>query len=344
MSASAATPYISIIIPVHNQAHLLKKLLRSIWAEDMPADSVEVVVTDDGSARPVAEELAGDPLISGKPIRMLRHEKGRGAAAARNTCCDAAGGEVLVFLDADTILERGSLRRVYDRFQSEPQLGAVNGGGSMDPANSGDRFTPGERSVLDHIQQNRRVIQSCTFFTPRFGAVRKKYFEACGKYDPAFPGASVEEYEFGHRLAKQCAIECDPQINVLHHYQKFGKNCRNFFVRVRFYMPIFWKRGKFENFGSVTSYYGAGSVFGAVSAALLPFVCACPIIAGAFLLTFILFLACYAELFVWTWRLKGPVFTLQSILLSWFLCLFITVGALAGTADAFLGSDVQNKK
>lgn len=336
MMTSTAAPYISIIIPVHNQAHLLKKLLRSIWAEDMPAGSYEVIVTDDGSASPAAEALSAGGFLDGRTIRLLRHERSKGAAAARNNSCEQATGEVLLFLDADTILERGSLRRVYDRFRNEPSLGAVNGGGSMDPANPEDGFTPRYRALLDHIQQNRRAPASCTFFTPRLGAVRKKYFDACGRYDPNFPGASVEEYEFGYRLAKLTPIAFDPEINVLHHYQKFWKNCRNFFSRVRFWMKLFRKRKKFENFGSVTSYYGAGSVFGAVAAVLAPFVCTCWAVAGAWIVCFALFLGCYAELFVWTLRLKGPVFMVKSILLSWWLCLFITAGAIAGAADALL--------
>jgi len=336
---NAAAPYVSVIVPVHNQANLLQKLLRSIWSEDMPTGSYEVVVTDDGSARPVREELeqAFPDVVRGRPLRMLRHEHSKGAAAARNTCCAAAAGEVLFFLDADTIIEAGSLRRVHDRFRSEPALGAVNGGGAMDPANPEDGFTPRYRALLDHIQQNRRAPVACTFFTPRCGAVRRKFFDACGQYDPSFPGASVEEYEFGYRLARHTPIAFDPQINVLHHYQKFWKNNRNFFSRVRFWMRLFRKHKKFENFGSVTSYYGAGSVLGAIAALLLPFVCCRMGIAIACLISFKLFLICYAELFIWTFRLKGLRFTIRSILLSWWLCLFITAGALAGAIDGLTG-------
>ncbi len=336
---TADAPFVSIIIPVHNQTILLKKLLRSIWAEDMPAGSFEVVITDDGSTQSVKPELSGGEFSGSRAnLTVNRHDAAKGAAAARNTAAGSARGEVLVFLDADTILDRGSLRRLHDRFRNEPGLGAINGGGGQDPANPEDGFTPRYRALLDHIQQNRRAPDICTFFTPRLGAARKKFFEAAGRFDPSFPGASVEEYEFGHRLSQQTQIRFDPQINVLHHYQKFGKNNRNFFNRVRLWMPIFWKRKQFENFGSVTSYYGFGSVFGAL--AFPPIVTSamgCPYSPWIFALTFGLFIACYAELFWWNLRLKGPVFALRSILLSWWLCLFITAGALVGTADVVIG-------
>ena len=339
MNATSA-PFVSIVVPVYNQTHLLKKLLKSVWDEPMPAGSVEVVVTDDGSAPPVSVEIPG-----GTAFHLLRHETARGAAAARNTGAEVARGDVLLFLDADTILEPGSLKRVHERFQTEPTLGALNGGGAVDPANPEDGFTPRYRAMVDHVQQNRRAPEACSFFTPRLGAVRKKFFDACGRFDPAFPGASVEEYEFGHRLTKLCAIGFDPQINVLHHYQKFRKNCRNFYSRVRFWMPLFWKRRKFENFGATTGSYGVGTVFGAIAPLLLPFACtgtASPVFLAGFMTSVGIFLAGYRELFLWTWRLKGFGFLVKTVLLSWWLCFFITAGALAGTMDTLLGGNPKN--
>ncbi len=353
MTIQTHAPFLSIIIPVHNQTTLLKKLIRSILDEPMPLGSIEILVTDDGSASPVVPDqlLDADRISrSAAPsvgvydadratscLRIVRHDSSRGAAAARNTAADAAAGEILLFLDADTILETGSLLRVHDRFQAEPALGAINGGGSMDPANPEDGFTARYRALLDHIQQNRRAPSTCSFFTPRLGAVRKKFFVACGRFDPAFPGASVEEYEFGHRLTRLCPIGFDPEVNVRHHYQRFWKNCRNHFNRVRLWMPLFWKRKKFENFGSVTRSYGFGSGFGFLAAAIAPFVCLSVPAAAGFVACFFLFLAGFAELFLWTIRLKGYVFLVQSVLLSWWLCLFIVTGAVAGTVDTFLG-------
>lgn len=334
------TPYVSIVIPVHNQTHLVQKLLRSIFDEAMPAGSFEIIITDDGSQPPVPVETPA--MHAGTAFRLIRHETSKGAAAARNTAAAEARGEVLFFLDADTILEPGSLKRVHDRFHADPQLGAVNGGGAADPANPEEGFTPRYRALIDHIQQNRRAPGACTFFTPRCGAMRKKIFDDCGRFDPAFPGASVEEYEFGHRLGRLTPIAFDGQINVLHHYQKFRKNCRNYYSRVRFWMPLFWRRRKFENFGATTGSYGVGSVFGVIAGLLLPFVCACWSVAAAFIVSFGIFLSGYWELFSWTFRLKGLFFLIKSVLLSWWLCIFITAGALAGTWDAFVGGDVQS--
>lgn len=339
MTATNAIPYVSIIIPVHNQTALLKKLLRSVWAEDVPAGSFEVIITDDGSATPVAPDLTDAEFPSSRAkMAVIRHDRARGAAAARNTAAAAATGEVLLFLDADTIIETGTLKRVYERFRAESALGAVNGGGAQDPANTEDGFTPRYRALLDHIQQNLRAPAACTFFTPRLGAIRRKFFEACGRFDPSFPGASVEEYEFGHRLSAHTPIAFDPNLNVRHHYQKFGKNNRNFFNRVRLWMPIFWKRREFENFGSVTSYYGFGSVFGALAFPFLGMsLMGCPYSPWLFAATFGAFFACYAELFWWNLRLKGPLFFVQCVILSWWLCLFITAGAIVGTLDVMLG-------
>lgn len=344
MSDINPRPYVSVIIPLHNQTDLLMKLLGSIWAEDMPPGSYEVVVTDDGSRVPAADEILRVPGSAGRPIRVFRNEKPQGAAAARNRAADEAQGEVLLFLDADTVIEKGTLRRTYDRFRREPDLGAFNGGAALEPANPEDGFTPKYRALMDHVQQNTRAPQTCSLFTPRLGAVRKKYFDACGRFDAWFPGASVEEYEFGHRLSRICPIEFDGQTNVRHHYQKFRKNCRNFYSRVRMWMPLFWGRRRFENFGSVTGSYGIGSAFGALAALLIPLMPLGILFQAAFLVSLAGFIIGYAELFMHTIRLKGVLFLVPTVLLSWWLCIFILAGAVMGTLDVLTGCASRSAK
>ncbi|MGQ9659316.1 MAG: glycosyltransferase [Thermochromatium sp.] len=99
---------VSVIIPARNEEARLPPLLASLRVQDHP--NFEVILVDDNSSDRTAElgRAAGvttltltdpEPGWIGKPHACW--------AGAR-----AASGEVLVFLDADTELEPGSLRRI----------------------------------------------------------------------------------------------------------------------------------------------------------------------------------------------------------------------------------------
>jgi len=93
----AATPGISIVIPTLNCARNLAVALRSIRAQDYPADRVEIIVADGGSTdatRQTAESwgctVVENPLVTG--------EAGKAAGLAR------ARHEIVGFVDSDNEL------------------------------------------------------------------------------------------------------------------------------------------------------------------------------------------------------------------------------------------------
>jgi GT2 family glycosyltransferase len=88
----------SVIIPVHNHAALTRRCLDALLAE---AESVgaDVVVVDDGSEDVTPELLARYD----DAIRVVRHEEPLGFARACNAGARASRGELLVFLNNDTI-------------------------------------------------------------------------------------------------------------------------------------------------------------------------------------------------------------------------------------------------
>ncbi len=88
---------ISVVIPVHDDAEHLAVCLGSIFAKaSTPTDEpLQVVVVDDGSGdRP--EEVA-----ERYPVELVRLNRCRGAAHARNVGVRHARGEVVLFTDAD---------------------------------------------------------------------------------------------------------------------------------------------------------------------------------------------------------------------------------------------------
>lgn len=90
---------ISIIIPVLNEARILRETLACLPVEP----DMEVIVVDGGSADDTLAVAAGFPAV-----RVLTAPRSRGGQM--NTGVLASSGEILVFLHADTLLTPEHLR------------------------------------------------------------------------------------------------------------------------------------------------------------------------------------------------------------------------------------------
>jgi glycosyltransferase involved in cell wall biosynthesis len=91
--ASGTLP-ISVIVPAYNRAGFVGTALASVAAQ-RPAVPTEVIVIDDGSVDSTAE------IAAGLGARVIRHERNRGTAAARNSGVEAATQPWIALLDSD---------------------------------------------------------------------------------------------------------------------------------------------------------------------------------------------------------------------------------------------------
>lgn len=89
---------LSVVIRSKDEADRLRLTLASLARQSMRA---EVVVVDDGSSDHTPDVIAEAALRS--PVKALRHERALGRCAASNAGAEAASGEVLLFLDGDTL-------------------------------------------------------------------------------------------------------------------------------------------------------------------------------------------------------------------------------------------------
>ena len=116
---------LSVIIPTHNRADALRACLESLQRQDADPAALEVVVVDDGSEPemgPIVAEVAASGPIS---MRCERQPTG-GLNNARNRGVAASSGEVLAFLDDDTLVSSGWATAMLAAFTGHP-CSAVGG-------------------------------------------------------------------------------------------------------------------------------------------------------------------------------------------------------------------------
>ncbi len=169
---------VSVIIPTLNEAGYIEATLRSIQAQDSPA---EILVVDGGSA--------DDTVVRATPLADRVLTAARGRARQMNRGPAAATGEVLLFLHADTHLPSGGL--------------AVVRRALVDPRAEAGTF----RLTFDREAPLLRFYGLCTrlpwhrlCFGDRGLFVRRRVFEAVGGY-PDWP--IFEDLELARRLHRR---------------------------------------------------------------------------------------------------------------------------------------------
>ena len=122
----APWPTVTIAVPAHNEAVVIAKTVTSLQALRHPEGrgSIEILVIDDGSTDDTAtlakQAAAGDPAV--RVISQTASKK----AGALNSAFSEAGGEIVVVIDADTVVDAGLVEAMLPHFDN-PRVGAVAG-------------------------------------------------------------------------------------------------------------------------------------------------------------------------------------------------------------------------
>lgn len=148
-------------------------------------------------------------------VIVVSEPDGAGPAQARNEGARRAGGDLLVFVDADVLVHADALSRLRALFDADRDLAAAFG--SYDDAPRAPGAVSGFRNLLHHHVHQSSPGPASTFWAG-LGAVRRDAFEAAGGFDELrYPRSSVEDIDFGLRLSsagRRCVL--DPAIQGTH--------------------------------------------------------------------------------------------------------------------------------
>lgn len=110
---------VRVVVPTHNRPRGLERALGSILMQGLP--DLEIIVVDDASSPAVTDSLS----IRDPRIQVLRNEKARGPAAARNQGALGFTYSWLAFLDDDDVWLPGKLEHCLSAIAQYPEVGLV---------------------------------------------------------------------------------------------------------------------------------------------------------------------------------------------------------------------------
>ncbi|MBU2560059.1 glycosyltransferase [archaeon] len=182
---------VSVIVPTYNNEATVRSCLDSLKGQEVKGE-YEVLVVDDGST----DGTAG--VVGDYDVKLLKQEH-KGPAAARNLGAKNAGGDILLFTDADCTPERDWIEKMCAPFTDEAVVG-VQG------VYKTRQKSPTARFVQYEIEERYGIMskaQRIDFIGSYSAAYRKGVFLAESGFDEKFPIASGEDTDLSYRLASK---------------------------------------------------------------------------------------------------------------------------------------------
>jgi glycosyltransferase involved in cell wall biosynthesis len=193
---------LSVVIPTFDRASELTATISSLCASRLRSPgSVELIVVDDGSARPAEDHVLAVEVPSRFTLRVVRQEN-QGVGSARNRGFTEARGPVVLFVDDDMIVLPDMLQGHLDAHRSRP--GSVVFGRS--PYVRQRSPTPFTTWVLDlptdpHARGHRQLVPVEVVASGHLSVERTTVAGWRQFYDDTMRTPVAEEFELSHRLS-----------------------------------------------------------------------------------------------------------------------------------------------
>lgn len=210
---SKSQPKISVVIPAYNEEEFLAKTLESLKNQDFR--EFEIIVVDNNSTDKTAEiaKIFGAKVI---------FEPKRGVGPARQRGFLAAKGEIVATTDADTILPKNWLSKIFEEFEKDSKLVAFGGlchlySGPILVRVLSKIFLVYFGGILWKI---RTLITGNCYLIGSNLAVRKSAFLKIGGFNENLK--SQEDGDLAERIKKIGKVKFDPKFLVLTSGRRFN--------------------------------------------------------------------------------------------------------------------------
>ncbi|GGZ51801.1 glycosyl transferase family protein [Lysobacter xinjiangensis] len=217
--STSDSPRASIVVPVFNQFDYTLACLRALAAHP-PSTPHEVIVVDDGSSDATAASLV---QVDG--LRFHRRTSNGGFIAACNDGASLARGDVLVFLNNDTVPQPGWLEALLETFVTRPRTGLAgsqlvypdgrlqeSGGLVFDDGSAWNYGRFGDPSDPRYAYARRTDYCSGAAI-----AIGHALFDALGGFDTRYAPAYYEDTDLAFSVrSKGLDVRVQPASRVVH--------------------------------------------------------------------------------------------------------------------------------
>jgi len=188
-------PKVSILVPAYNEEKTIASTLKSLLNLDYPKDKLEIIAINDGSTDKTLEIMKKFRKYG---IKIIDKPNG-GKASALNAGLKKAKGEIIVCMDADSIVKRDALKKTIGYF-NDPKVGAVASSLKVyKPKTFWQRMQAVEYFYNIFLRKVLALMDSVFVVPGPFGLYRREALERVGGWDEK---NITEDMELTFRLQK----------------------------------------------------------------------------------------------------------------------------------------------
>lgn len=232
----------SVIVASYNQKQTLKLNLLAWIQQTYPTELFEIVVADDGSSDGTKEMVNNLNMQLPYTLKFYTHEdKGFRLAKVRNEGVALSNGEVVLFVDADTIPSReyiwehmkyyhisdnvavvGMRHRIQNNIRQDDiidkhRLDSLKYLPMIEEPNTSRHMRKWRKEILFNNVEFRRIWNAWGGFHGTLTSCRKEDYAGVGGYDECFTAYGQEDTEMGYRLlSKVQYLISNPNARLYH--------------------------------------------------------------------------------------------------------------------------------
>jgi len=218
---------ISVIIPAYNAQETIGRCIDSVLDNDY--NNFEVIVVDDHSSDRTAEIVRA--ISADRRLRIMNLSLNSGPAHSRNTGIRSSDGEVLLFLDSDSYVQKDWVRRhadLHKMFKAD-----IIGGGICSVCNTAFGRSDGFCNWWTSIPHSKDGYVKKLHLPTNNLSLRRSVFNRVGYLDEALISGEDAEFFFrAHRNGLKIYFKSDLTVyhsekdtlsGFLRHQAKWGE-------------------------------------------------------------------------------------------------------------------------
>ncbi|MBU5688118.1 MAG: glycosyltransferase family 2 protein [Candidatus Aenigmarchaeota archaeon] len=172
-------PPVSVLLPAHNEEEVIEDTIKSILSSDYKND-IEIVVINDGSTDNT-EKIVKKLQKKDKRIKLLKTNH-VGKARALNFGAKKAKYDYLIFLDADSVLEKNTIKEIIRPLQ-DPKIAASSGSVRVKITKNPLTWFQDFEYILSSGWRYLCSLINAVSVLPGFFATKKKIFLEIGGFE-----------------------------------------------------------------------------------------------------------------------------------------------------------------
>ena len=246
-------PFVSILVPAHNEGKVIGKTVESLLLLDYPIDKMELIVINDNSSDNSKEVLESiKNRYRNYNFTIINTDNitgGKGKSNALNIGYGKSKGEYIAIYDADNTPEKTALRYLIQTIVKDEKLGAVIGKFRTRNKHKNllTKFINIETLSFQWIAQAGRwkLFNLCTIPGTNF-VIRRSIIEELGGWDTKAIAEDTEIsfriYQLGYKIAfHPLAVtwEQEPQVLKVWFKQRTRWAKGNIYVLAKYIKTIF---------------------------------------------------------------------------------------------------------